>query len=157
MPEDTRNREYWKFDFVRDGKQLTWEEAMAHFRDAAGRPGPKDWIQGEYPKGQDDYPVDRGQLVRSGGVRRVCRQEPAHDLSLEPRSGPDFRGLHRAGQQFRNHGRFAPRRQQAGVGPWGTYDMAGNVKEWIWTGGGVGQAIGSGWRMGRTGLHVRRP
>ena len=33
--------EYWKYDFVRDGKKLTWEEAMAQFRDAAGRPGPK--------------------------------------------------------------------------------------------------------------------
>src|SRR3984893_10025875 len=52
-----QKRDYWKIDFQRDGKRLSWEEAMALFRDAAGRPGTKDWIQGAYPKGQDDFPV----------------------------------------------------------------------------------------------------
>ena len=52
-----QEREYWKQEFRDNGKKLTWDEAMARFHDAAGRPGPKDWIQGEYPKGQDDFPV----------------------------------------------------------------------------------------------------
>ena len=52
-----QKREYWKNDFVRDGRHLSWEEAMALFRDATGRPGPKDWLAGEYAKAHDDYPV----------------------------------------------------------------------------------------------------
>ena len=52
-----RNHDYWKQEFIRDGKKLSWEQAMALFQDSAGRPGPKDWIAGQYPAGQDDYPV----------------------------------------------------------------------------------------------------
>jgi eukaryotic-like serine/threonine-protein kinase len=39
-------REHWKLDFKQDGKSLSWDAAMAHFRDAAGQPGPKNWLQG---------------------------------------------------------------------------------------------------------------
>ena len=46
-----QKRDYWKVDFRRDGKNLSWEEAITFFRDAASRPGPKDWIEGDYPKG----------------------------------------------------------------------------------------------------------
>jgi eukaryotic-like serine/threonine-protein kinase len=38
-----QKRDYWKVDFRRDGKNLSWEEAITFFRDAASRPGPKDW------------------------------------------------------------------------------------------------------------------
>ncbi len=34
-----RSPKYWRQEFVRDGKVLTWEEAMTHFRDRTGRPG----------------------------------------------------------------------------------------------------------------------
>ena len=30
---------------------------MALFKDSTGRPGPATWVAGEYPAGQDDYPV----------------------------------------------------------------------------------------------------
>src|SRR5262249_47969759 len=52
-----QKRQYWKQPFNQNGKVLSWKEAMALFRDATGQAGPKDWIQGEYPKGQDDFPV----------------------------------------------------------------------------------------------------
>ena len=38
-----RNREYWKHEFIKDGKVLTWEEAMAEFLDQTGRSGPATW------------------------------------------------------------------------------------------------------------------
>src|ERR1039458_9325115 len=52
-----RERKYWKHPFVKPGKNLSWEEAMAEFRDQTGRPGPATWQAGDYPKGQADYPV----------------------------------------------------------------------------------------------------
>jgi TolB-like protein len=55
--EGYQNQEYWKHDFVMNGRVLTWEEAMVEFRDASGRPGPSTWQAGDYPEGQDDYPV----------------------------------------------------------------------------------------------------
>ncbi len=52
-----QRREFWLHEFVRDGKAVSWEDAMGSFRDATGRQGPATWQVGAYPDGQDDYPV----------------------------------------------------------------------------------------------------
>ena len=41
-----RKREYWKEPFVKDGRELSWEEALTEFRDATGRLGPSTWELG---------------------------------------------------------------------------------------------------------------
>jgi hypothetical protein len=51
------NPDYWKYEFIRDGKILTWEEAMAEFIDRTSRPGPATWEASDYPQGLDNYPV----------------------------------------------------------------------------------------------------
>ena len=51
------NPQHWKQPFVRNGKVVTWEEAMWLFRDTTGRPGPATWVSGAYPAGRADYPV----------------------------------------------------------------------------------------------------
>ena len=43
--------------FVRGGKTLSWEKAMALLHDKTGRPGPATWELGDYPEGQGDHPV----------------------------------------------------------------------------------------------------
>ena len=50
-------REYWKQPFIRDGRELTWAEAMELLRDPTGRPGPSTWEAGHYPEGKGDFPV----------------------------------------------------------------------------------------------------
>jgi predicted Ser/Thr protein kinase len=52
-----RRKEFWQHEFVKDEAVLAWEEAMAEFKDATGRPGPATWQAGDYPDGRDDYPV----------------------------------------------------------------------------------------------------
>ena len=52
-----QRREYWTQPFVKDGRTLTWEEAIAMFRDRTGRPGPSSWELGSFPDGQEDWPV----------------------------------------------------------------------------------------------------
>ena len=42
---------------VRDGQIVPWDEAMTSFTDRTGRPGPSTWEAGDYPDGQDQYPV----------------------------------------------------------------------------------------------------
>ena len=49
--------QYWKQPFVNDGAALSWRQAMHRFRDATGAPGPATWKLGDYPDGEDDYPV----------------------------------------------------------------------------------------------------
>jgi len=52
-----QKREYWKHPFLKNGRHVSWEQAMSEFRDSTGRPGPAAWEVGDYPKGQDDLPV----------------------------------------------------------------------------------------------------
>ena len=52
-----QKREYWTTPFVKDGKPVSWEEAIVAFRDATGRPGPSTWEGGTYPAGRDEFPV----------------------------------------------------------------------------------------------------
>ena len=52
-----RNQEYWEHESTKDGKVLTWEEALSEFVDQTDRPGPSTWQAGDYPKGQENYPV----------------------------------------------------------------------------------------------------
>jgi serine/threonine protein kinase len=52
-----RERRYWNPVFQRAGRTVAWEEAVAEFRDSTGKPGPATWSGGEFPKGQENYPV----------------------------------------------------------------------------------------------------
>jgi len=51
------NPKFWKQKFLRNGRELSWKQAIAAFRDKTGRPGPSTWEIGDYPTNQADYPV----------------------------------------------------------------------------------------------------
>ena len=44
-----QRRELWTHPFSKGGRTVTWDEAMASFRDATGRPGPSTWQAGTFP------------------------------------------------------------------------------------------------------------
>ena len=46
-----RKPEFWKQPFVKDGKTLSWEQAMGEFRDATGKPGILTGIFRKLPRG----------------------------------------------------------------------------------------------------------
>jgi len=127
-----QKREYWKVDFERDGKHLSWEEAMALFRDAAGRPGPKDWIQGEYPKGQDDYPVTGISWYEAAAYAEFAGKSLPTIYHWNRAAGPYSAAFIVPASNFGTSG-VLPVGSKQDMSPWGNYDMAGNVKEWIWT------------------------
>ena len=48
---------FWKYPFVKDGRQLSFSAAMQLFVDRTGRPGPATWEAGDFPEGKGDYAV----------------------------------------------------------------------------------------------------
>jgi len=136
---------YWKHPFVRSGRIIAWEEAMAAFKDATGRPGPATWEFGTFPAGQEDYPV--------GGV---SWHEAAAYCEFAGKSLPTAHHWRRAAGigvyvtilQLSNLPGQGPARvgSYGGLGPYGTYDTAGNVKEWCWNASGENRYImGGAW------------
>src|SRR5262249_42890307 len=126
-----QNRRYWRQEFVKDGRKLSWEQAMAEFRDSTGRLGPSTWEVGDYPRDREDFPV--------GGVSWY---EALAYTEFAGKQIPTFYHWRRAVNPeiysdvllFSNFNGTGPARAGSlhGIGSFGTYDLAGNVKEWCW-------------------------
>jgi serine/threonine protein kinase/predicted esterase len=141
-----QKREYWKIGFQRDGKPIRWEEAMALFQDSAGRPGPKDWMQGEYAKGQDDFPVTGISWYEAAAYAEFAGKSLPTIYHWNRAAGPFSAAYIVPASNFGSTG-VLPVGSKSGMSPWGNYDMAGNVKEWIWNEADSGKryVLGGAW------------
>ena len=141
-----QKREYWKIAFQRDAKPLSWEQAMALFRDGAGQPGPKDWIQGEYPKGQDDFPVTGISWYEAAAYAEFAGKSLPTIYHWNRAAGPFSAASIVPASNFGGPG-ILPVGSKPDMSPWGNYDMAGNAKEWIWTEAEPGKryVLGGAW------------
>jgi eukaryotic-like serine/threonine-protein kinase len=122
-------RKYWTEPFVQDGHALTWDQAMALFRDRSQRPGPSTWEGGHYPAGQDDYPVSGVSWYEASAYAAFAGKALptfAQWYEMAP-AGPSFLVV---GQSNISRSSVAPVGAFNGLGAYGTYDMAGNVREW---------------------------
>jgi dienelactone hydrolase len=123
-------REYWKQRFVRDGREISWNQAMDLFRDATGRPGPSTWEGGRYPEGKADYPVSGVSWFEAAAYAEFAGKALpviAQGYKAMPPLLDRF-----AVAESNLSGTPAPVGQFAGLGPYGTFDLIGNVREWYW-------------------------
>jgi cephalosporin-C deacetylase-like acetyl esterase len=141
-----QKREYWKVDFQRDVKHLSWDEAMVLFRDSAGRPGPKGWTLGEYPTGQDDFPVTGVSWYEAAAYAEFAGKSLPTIYHWNRAAGPFSASYIVPASNFGGLG-VVPVGSKQDMSPWGNYDMAGNVKEWVWTEAESGKryVLGGGW------------
>jgi len=133
-----QKKEYWKHPFVRDGKPLTWKEAMTEFLDAAGMPGPSTWEGGNYPEGRDDYPVSGVSWYEAAAYSEFVGMSLPTISQWEMGAGLDIPIMFSSGfflpllASMSKFGGDGPAlvRSHNGLTAYGAFDMAGNVREW---------------------------
>jgi serine/threonine protein kinase/formylglycine-generating enzyme required for sulfatase activity len=138
-------KQYWKYPFLKDGKPLSWEEAMKEFKDRSGLPGPRGWSNQDFPEGKGEFPVTdvswyeasayaafRGkQLPTVFQWEKAARDGKVSALVNYMPWGVFYPGdslAYRA--NFDNNGTLPVTSSEFGLSPFGSYNMAGNVSEW---------------------------
>jgi predicted esterase len=143
--------EFWKQPFVREGQELSFDEAMVVFRDATGRQGPSTWELGDYQSGTGDHPVagvswyEGAAYCESQGksLPTVAHWVRAALPSLEISVPVSLSVI-----ALSNFGGTGPEpvASHQGIGVSGAHDMAGNVREWCWNASGDRRfSLGGAW------------
>jgi len=132
--------EFWKQKFVRDGRDLNWQEAMALFRDKTGRPGPAGWELSSYPAGQDDYPVAGVSWFEAAAYAEFAGKSLPTAYHWSRAAGTPSAPWMTPLSNFKGQA-LTPCGACQGLSESGAYDMAGNVKEWCWNSSGTGRLI----------------
>ncbi len=145
-----RTRELWRHEFTKEGKRLTWEEAMAEFVDQTGIPGPATWWGGDYPEGKGDHPVTGISWYEAASYAEFCGknlptvhhweaaqglQKAWDDVYLHPLvvSESNFQGKS-----------LLPATNDAPMTASGICQMGGNAREWCWNETASGRCVRGG-------------
>ncbi len=140
-----QKRDYWKHKFMKQGREMSWEEAMLEFRDSTGRPGPATWEAGDYPKGQDEFPVTGVSWYEAAAYAESVGKSLPTVYHWNRASGPRDSAFVIPLSNFGGGGPV-PVGSKPGMSRYGTYDMAGNAKEWCWNQTGDRRCIlGGAW------------
>ncbi len=139
-------KEFWKYPFVKDGKQLSWEQAMRHLlKDRTGLPGPRSWANQSFSEGKAQNPVTditwyeaaAYAAFRGKQLPTVFQWEKASRIGtftkfgwtmpwgLESDEMIDYRA------NFKTDGTAPVDSFEFGTSPYGAYNMAGNAAEWL--------------------------
>lgn len=134
-----KDRKYWKHEFIRDGRTLTWDEAVEGFVDQTGQPGPATWQAGDYPEGQADFPVSGVSWYEAAAYAEFAGKTLPTGLHWGAARGnytllilvPQLGGFALLAP-YSNFGAKGPVPVGSipGIAAYGVFDMAGNVREW---------------------------
>jgi formylglycine-generating enzyme required for sulfatase activity len=138
-------REYWVEPIMLDGRELPFDDAMKRFIDKTGRPGPSTWEAGDYPRGQDEYPVTGVSWYEAAAYARFANGELPTLYHWRRAYSPGLLTWLLRASNVEGDGP-APVGKFPGMSWPGTYDMVGNAREWIYNATGNDRfMLGGGW------------
>ena len=138
-------KQFWKHRFFKDGRGLSWEEAMREFKDRTGLPGPRSWLNENFPEGKENFPVTnitwyeaaayatfRGKQLPTIFQWEKAARDGAYSFTfgvmpwgvVRPGDKLDYRA------NLRGSGTAPVNSFEFGMSPYGCYNMAGNAAEW---------------------------
>lgn len=144
------NPSYWSGLTLTDGSPLTIE-VIESFVDKTGRAGPAMWELGTYPANESVMPIGGLSLYEAKAYARYrgLALPTLHHWARLAYSPAE--GFYQTGPAMARVSNFDPNGPvpvdtEIGIGPWGTINTAGNVREWVWnTTGDLGFAMGGAW------------
>ena len=117
-----RESKYWKGSF----------DVVENFRDKTGQPGPAAWELGTFPEGQGAYPVSGVSWYEAAAYAEFAGKRLPTVFHWRQANGSPLFGQVLASVGNFNGKSAEPVTQLKDLGTYGTYGLAGNVKEWIW-------------------------
>ena len=135
-----RDLAFWPETMIKDGKPLPRAAAMQSFVDRTGVPGPRAWSGGVFPSDKANHPVVGTSWYEAAAYSRWAgKQLPSEEQWWRAALGASG-GVFPWGSDVKttdlraNFGLAGTRpvgSYPAGISPFGCYDMAGNVREWL--------------------------
>lgn len=141
-----RRPEFWQEPVLRDGRVQPFEEATRLFRDQTGRPGPAVWEGGMYAEGKSEFPVTGVSWYEAAAYARfVGKSLPAVSQWQRASRTEWLYADATLGSNFSGKG-LAPVGSYQSLDRFGSFDLAGNAREWIWNQAAGGRmALGGAW------------
>jgi len=124
--------QYWQEPIVERGRRLAWHEALSQFRDLTGRPGPATWELSTFPAGAADLPVAGVSWYEAAAYAQFAGESLPTLHEWNRAGGASFNSNIVSLSNFGAKG-ATPVGARRGMSPFGSFDMAGNVKEWTAT------------------------
>ena len=143
------NPRYWEeMDFILDGNSIQFKEAMSLMIDSTGRNGPANWELSDYPPGEDNFPVTGISWYEAQAYAKFMGNIlPPYFHWAKAAYPADEWAAPIAPEMLSKSNYKSNMVSEVGLydslGPYGTYDMTGNVREWVWNiFGGRGMTLG---------------
>jgi formylglycine-generating enzyme required for sulfatase activity len=135
-----RNQVFWEPSILVNGQMMAWTEGVRLFVDRTGISGPRLWTGGKYPEGKAKHPVVGVSWYEASAYARWAGKSlPTWNQWWRAAKGESSTGFPWGNDvqsielraNFSLSGTKEVDAYPLGLSPFGCYNMAGNVREWL--------------------------